>query len=124
MLMYPKYIGTSPRYHIGNPILANHIPFIIDKTDKVYTINDGKFNLDKRYAKGPINIVDKTTNEAIKAKLAINFHPRYYSIRRPYSLDRHLEPMYLHYHRCYMKTLHLHHRHQDHFHLIPLYLNY
>ncbi len=76
-------------YHIGNPIAINHIPLIIDNIDKTYTIDAGKFNLDKRYASGPINIVDKTTNEAINAKPAINFHPLYYSNRLLHLLHLH-----------------------------------
>ena len=78
MLIYPKYIGTSPTYHIGSPILANHIPLIIDKIDKIYTKNDGNFNLAKRYASGPINIVDKTTKDATNARLAISYPYHHY----------------------------------------------
>lgn len=65
------------------------MPLIIDKIDKIYTINAEKFNLDKRYANGPTNIVDKTTNEAINAKLAINYRPHYCSIHHLHNLHLH-----------------------------------
>ena len=87
MLIYPKYIGISPIYQIGNPIEQNQMPLIIDKIDKMYTINEGKFNLADRYAIGPISIVNITTNDAIRAKLAISFRPRPHHIHFPILLS-------------------------------------
>lgn len=73
MLLHAQKIGMNPIYHIGNPIEANQIPIDIDNIDNVYTINGGKPNRAVKYVNGPIKTVVKNTNDAINAKLIIDF---------------------------------------------------
>lgn len=99
---------------IFNGRIKNHqTPTIIQKRPIIHIMNCGtKLNLLKRYVAGPDKTTTTKINDTIMAKLAINFHPRYYSTRLLHlhldykkNYDHHKESNLLH--RLILLGLHL-----------------
>lgn len=90
-------------YHVGMGIEQNQSPCIIDNIDSIYTIIDGKFNLDNKYVIGPINNVTKTIKETINARLAITHHHHHYKNSNPLLV---LESKILHLHNYLLNLYH------------------